>query len=378
MVDADTWVFSDGTVGHNPEPTSSEGSTEGVAARGAPSEKTLSPTLWRGAEPSGWPRRHLFSLRQALGALMRRINYASGIYQMFGTMTDVLVLAPLSEHDVAGYTDVGVLAATHDPASFYDPYADTSIVPQARPSRATLAAMEAGNSSRLASDAAISNAVAGGYFEEVPAALVPKRANLWAQQVAAVIHQVRDAARAAAGAGAATERAEEAASQLQTHPVPSPYLEWITLTLEFDNADRAAEAAAAAAAAAAEPQQQQERPSEEEIEAAEHAAYARKVSWSRDPFSLLRANATLKRPEDSHFLHPVLRYYHTGISSERPALYAHIIEDFSTNWYVVCLCPALLPSQRLVGNRASVVRLCGKSQICHRTTTACRLQSSRL
>lgn len=89
---------------------------------------------------------------------------------------------------------------------------------------------------------------------------------------------------------------------------------------------------------------------------------------TKDPFSLLRANVSLEDPENSHFLHPVLRYYHSafphgmrddddddhdgdggGDAKEigdgdhpqaapapepaiQPVAVCHVIEDFHTRW----------------------------------------------
>ena len=57
-----------------------------------------------------------------------------------------------------------------------------------------------------------------------------------------------------------------------------------------------------------------------------------RANAARDPFSRLRANVHLDAPDRSQFLHPVLRYYHTGVSTLEPLSTLHIIEDFHAEW----------------------------------------------
>lgn len=72
----------------------------GVAADGAPSADL--PQQAGPSPPLPWPRTPVAGLRRLVAALLRRVNVASGIYQMFGALADVVLLRPLS-------TKVGLL-----------------------------------------------------------------------------------------------------------------------------------------------------------------------------------------------------------------------------------------------------------------------------
>jgi len=104
-------------------------------------------------------------------------------------------------------------------------------------------------------------------------------------------------------------------------------VEWISLTLEFHGQNDAASAPSDYAPANAEqslPQSKLRQRSCDPLSTL-RAVGERK----RDPFSILRADVNPRTPEDSRFLHPVLRYYHKAREAE-PLLVStlHIIEDF--------------------------------------------------
>ena len=75
----------------------------GVAADGGV-DAALSADLPQAgpSPPLPWPRTPVAGLRRLVATLLRRVNVASGIYQMFGALADVVLLRPLS-------TKVGLL-----------------------------------------------------------------------------------------------------------------------------------------------------------------------------------------------------------------------------------------------------------------------------
>lgn len=122
---------------------------------------------------ASWPRRPISSLRQAAEALLRRMNHASGPYQMFGHLAEVIVLNRVSFDEVKGFKRAGPLAPAHEPWSFHDPHHTPEYLLQHDPSSAP--ASKRPSKAQLRSDAAISAARAGAIFEEVPVRLVRRR-----------------------------------------------------------------------------------------------------------------------------------------------------------------------------------------------------------
>jgi hypothetical protein len=280
------------------------------------------PSALAALPATGWPRRSIAGARGFAHALLQLINGASGPYQMFGGLAAVIVLPPFPASDARGFDGAGVLAACQEPWGFPSPGADTTYVPFIpRPAGAP-----ADPPGRTASDAIIDAALTGAVFEDVPVPLIAAKAAAWrAQAVAAGAGGPAAAAAVAAGAG----------------------VEVIVLTLEFGTG---ASSSAPPALAGADPS------------AAGSPAGHVATEWARDPFSSLRASATLDTPETSHFLHPVLRFYHTGVGdaagegtprSERaatplsaPVAEVHVIEDFHIAWTLHA--PHVLPVLRFV------------------------------
>lgn len=260
------------------------------------------PLTLKGAPPSGWPRRLATSMRQLTHAILRRINYAAGTFQMFGSLADVVVLAPVSARDAVGFTDVGPLAALRDPWSFYDPTAETSIVMQMPPPghEGSSGAAAAAARSRARSDAALDAALTSYVLEEVPMRLAREKSMLWREQLVDALAQ--------------RGRSLSGASGLHTG------VEWIAVTLEFGSGS----------SSAPDPAKQPKVGPNGQVDPV--AAFKARAEWARDPFSLLRANVSLWDPENSHFLHPVLRYYNTAYDPESPAAELHLIEDVATDW----------------------------------------------
>lgn len=238
------------------------------------------------APPMPWPRRSMrCGLRALVSAFMRRINLAAGLFQMFGGLADVLLLQPVVGSDVAGFINVGTLAALYEPWSFPPPSPQCASVDEftamwsPKPAIQTVPVV---SETREASDAALERALQGDFFEEVPTGAVASRVASW--------------------------------TKMYTGAADRP-VEWITLTLEFGS--RAA---------------------------AERAQFDR----DRDPFSLSRANADLRDAESSLFLHPVLRYWtlhpprstrtkgRTPVQEAKPVQLdeLHILEDPHGFWDV--------------------------------------------
>jgi hypothetical protein len=233
--------------------------------------------------PSRWPHTNLSScgLRGVVTALLRRINLAAGLFQVFGGLVDVLLLDPLSPDAVADFVDVGVLAALHDPSSFPPPSHVSAECFLDDPEFAPVFRRESRHNAlpkrpaRKGSDDVVERALRGSLFEEVPVAAVPTQAMKWA-----VI------------------RAGGNSSELSIRSV-----DWITLSLEFGPLSKTDSAAR-----------------------------------ESDPFALSRANVHPHNPEASHFLHPVLRYFSATLARSASQLHPklrstlHIIEDFHADW----------------------------------------------
>ena len=251
---------------------------------------------------SGWPRRRYRGVSAIVNALLRRVNDAAGIYQMFGSLADVVVLAPTTLDTVQDFSDVGVLAAMHDvnvPTGLgADSWADgTGDVgnsvprPLNKKRRSARSATNKRIAHQIASDSAIDAALTADYFEEVPVGLVASKvADSWA--------------------------AQSAASGMQADAVPKAH-EYITLTLEFGPT-----------------------PPPPPPGTAPDVALRYNTDWKRDPFSRLRANIGLHNPHESAFLHPVLRYFLDG----HLLATTHIIEDFHGIWTLHT--PHVLPVAR--------------------------------
>jgi hypothetical protein len=240
------------------------------------------------------------SLRQLVHALLRRINYAAGTFQMFGSLADVAVLAPVSARDALGFTDVGPLAALREPWSFHDPDADTSIVMQLAPRAGASAAGSAAERARGRSDAAIGAALTSYVLEEVPVRLAREKALLWREQLVDALAQRGHVLRGAGGLHTGAE--------------------YIAVTLEFGSGS----------SSAVDPAKQPQPGPNGQVNPM--AAFKARAEWARDPFSLLRANVSLWDPEKSHFLHPVFRYYNTAYDPDEPASELHLVEDVATDW----------------------------------------------
>jgi hypothetical protein len=215
------------------------------------------------------------TLRSLVALLLRRMNDAAGIFQVFGFLTDVFVFEPLEPAAVKGFVSSSPHNAMHFPWHFYDAEAAASRESDPTGLSSDVAALQslppvgmpARPAAALASEAAVNAALAGGLREEVPVGLVPSAARAWAAQ-----------------------------GQKSSQPA-----EWLQLSLEFGPS--------------APPGQ-------------------------KDPFALDRADTSLRHPEESHFLHPVLRYFHaaspgcgSNVSSSvaapcAPVATLHIIEDF--------------------------------------------------
>jgi hypothetical protein len=241
--------------------------------------------------PARWPRTELRAcgLRGLVAAVLRRINLASGTYQMFGGLVDVFVLDPLAPGEAAGFVGVGDLAALQEPWSFPPPpagcaaaAAEDIFAPLFVPRPADAAAPSA---TQAASDAAIERALRATLFEEVPVGIAASRASAWAAEAkdAAPSTIVSVSARASATAAAASAGA--------TAPAAAA-VDYITLSLEFGTGSSSHAPAGSR---------------KEDLDIARDAkAYMKARSeWARDPYSRLRANVGLHNPEASHFLHPV-------------------------------------------------------------------------
>ena len=242
--------------------------------------------------PARWPRTELRAcgLRGLVAAVLRRINLASGTYQMFGGLVDVFVLDPLAPGEAAGFVGVGDLAALHEPWSFPPPTAGCAAAAAedifaplfvSRPAGAA-----APSAAQAASDAAIERALRATLFEEVPVGIASARASAWAAEAdkgAAPLTVVSVSARASATAAAASAGAAAPAAAA---------VDFMTLSLEFGTGSSSHAPVGSR---------------KEDLDIARDAkAYMKARSeWARDPYSRLRANVGLHNPEASHFLHPV-------------------------------------------------------------------------
>ncbi len=249
-----------------------------------------------------WPRTDLrgCGLRGLVAAVLRRINLASGPYQMFGGLVDVIVFDPLLSEDVAGFSSVGTIAALHEPWSFplkpgncVNVAANDVFSPLFIP-RPKIESIHPSSAIRAESDAAIERALRARLFEEVPAKLAADRATAW-------MHE------------------DGPSSASVSSFVTSP--DFVTISLEFGTGS---------SSHVPEGQRYQDIDITSNV-----PAYMRaRGEWPRDPYSRLRANVGLHNPETSHFLHPVLRFYHQGSNETNTSvkLELHIIEDFHIDW----------------------------------------------
>jgi hypothetical protein len=286
---------------------------------------------------TGWPRVAHAGIRAVTEALLRRMNHAAGPYQMFGSLGDVLVLPPLTAEAATGFGRPDMMSPFAEPWSFAPaPGAEPGLINvRARPS-----SVPGPTLSQIRSDAVLNAAMSGSLFEELPVRLAEHKVAGWSAQLAA-----------AAGQAARTVRGLDL-------PLTARGLlgtEYIVLTLEFG--------------------------------AAAGLGGNSSTATLRDPFALSRANVGLHNPEASHFLHPVLRYFHTGLPgkavpadtplpygvSPPTALYpggllplaeAHVIEDFWATWdiHATHVLPLARFLQDVATRRAmAVLALAGKS-----------------
>ena len=341
---------------------------DAAAAAAAPSTSTPpTSTTAQTSTYAGWPRRPITGLRSATSALLKRMNRAAGIYQMFGTLVDVLVLPPFPASAAANFSGPGVFAPFFDPASFPDPTVDDPTIPYRPAPEPHSRNLPLEQIAARASDAVVDAAIRGAYFEELPLTLPPQKVAGWAAQVAA--------STVFPGIGGD-------ASPLWTSSVGG--VEWITLSLEFGGAshpelhhsatsgsvpsppamdamDNGAADAAASSPSARKKAKGKGSSSSVAAGGSSMSTAATGPSPDRieDPFSLLRANSTFWNPEWSRFLHPVLRYYHSALDSRcgsgyalggpskacplssrgglapplmAPVLEHHILEDFNNDW----------------------------------------------
>jgi hypothetical protein len=171
-----------------------------------------------GFPPRLWPTTRVRGLRALVTLLLRRINTAAGLYQMFGHLADVFVFDALTAADVTGFVAGGPHAAMHTPWGYYDAAAAAAAASGADPSglaaeiAASQAPAPAGASQRptgvIASEAAIDAALTGGLREEVPLGLAARAAQKWAS------------------------RAHNSSGGNKGSTVSLP-AEWLVLTLEF-------------------------------------------------------------------------------------------------------------------------------------------------
>ena len=250
---------------------------EAVAGGAAAVEVGPAGAFPRGASaptpaPCAWPTTRVRGLRALVALILRRVNSGAGLYQMFGALADVFVLDP-APPPPPGFSGAGPHAAMLLPWSHYDEGAAAAAAAGSDPTG--LAADVAAGQARqprgapprppraAASEAAIDAALAGGLREEVPVGLVPEAVRRWA-------------AAAGGGGGAA---------------------EWLSLTLEFGPSAP---------------------PGKKDPFALDRCACkqrGRQARFLTPQACLRRANVDLDQPERSHFIHPVLRYYHSHSSS---------------------------------------------------------------
>jgi hypothetical protein len=149
-----------------------------------------------------WPRRPFRGLRSLAASILDRLNGAAGPFQMFGSLADVVVLAPpgacAGSGEGGAFGGPGPAAPLHDPASFPDSHTRHPLLLQVAPrpleavagagaSRAAIAAAAA----RRADDACLEAALRGALFEEVPMRLAPLKVAGWGGQVRAAQQQPR-------------------------------------------------------------------------------------------------------------------------------------------------------------------------------------------
>ena len=194
--------------------------------------------------PKGWPRITLPHIRAIASAILNRANYAGGIFQMFGTLADVIILSP-----DCSFTHAVPDGAVVDPNDHnLDAIArDTPILGGVR--------------------SLPSPHLCGWLFEEVPIAAVPSLALKWATELGLVEtdENINDAL--TTSKDKTTPKVKEPIERLN-------YFSYMTLTLEFG------------------------------MNATVPGA---------DPFRLTRAHVSPEYPEESNFLHPILRYYDSRI-----------------------------------------------------------------
>ena len=140
----------------------------------------LPRVLLAGAPPARWPSTPTSTLRALVELILRRANDAAGIYQMFGTLSDVFVFDGMVSPQRA---DASVRAALDLPWSFFDAGAEAKAAAGTDPtglaraiadrqSRAPPSTAPA-SASKRAAEAAIDSALAGSLFEELPVGAAP-------------------------------------------------------------------------------------------------------------------------------------------------------------------------------------------------------------
>ena len=295
------------------------------------------PSHIMGHPPMAWPRTPLVGLRAVTSAIIRRVNTASGPYQMFGYLADVLVLPPLSTHvgnDAQGgeaqgtrpatesllppFPGPGVAAPLLTPESFLDDAASSIDDPLLRPrggveppvDREVAGEARPPPQSRRV-DKAISAAVSGAFFEEVPVGMVRSKVGAgWAAQAAHALNQ-----RFKDGVDYTHSPLFQfpvACTNTTTFALPGAAswgllcgVEYITLTLEYGSSRAPAPGRVydGGCGDVAHPMQSSESP--------------------LDPYATNRANVSTLEPSKSRLLHPVLRYFHTGIGAVVAAARSH-------------------------------------------------------
>jgi len=283
-------------------------------ARISPSTTTGGRALV-GLTPLPWPSTPVSTLRGLVALILRRLNGASGLYQMFGALCDVYVFhtLPLPSRKIDIFP--GPHAAMYYPWDYYDPEgaphnnknnnnnnnnkssdtgsglaADIASMQQQR-TRAHSAKGLLSHRRLLFSarsretEAAVNAALSGALREEVPVGAAWAKARYWGSK----------------GVLSSPDSSRNGS-------IPSPAaaaVDWLQITLEFGPSAPAG---------------------------------------SKDPFALNRADVGLRDPERSHFLHPVLRYFHAGSSSSAclggptthsncpPLSELHLIEDSHAEW----------------------------------------------
>jgi thioredoxin reductase len=273
-----------------------------------------------GQPPARWPSTRTRTLRALAALLLRRLNSAAGLYQMFGQLVDVFVLdGALSRNAtpaLAGFSRTApgaAHAAMEAPWSFFDASAaaaaasdPTGLAADIASSQSAPPAGTAVSPAQLANEAAIDAALAGGLREEVPIGLAAQAARAWADREV----RARDGA-------------------------PVAHAEWLTLALEFGPSP---------------------------------------PPGRKDPFAPDRANVDLRSAERSAFIHPVLRYFSAGApgcggggssaggavgggiggdntaapasASCLPVAELHVVEDFFAAWGLHV--PHVLPLARFL------------------------------